>query len=142
LHIGAITLVNGAVHIAFALTLGHWFGLSGVAAATALSTLVTSIPVGARLLALRTGISARSVLGSLVLPWAGRALPCALVATIAGWAATQSPLAPTGRLAEIIVAGSAAAIVVVAYLWGVRGMMRDLPFGPRLTRILSAVGLV
>ena len=141
-QVGFITLANGVVHIVLALVLGHWFALSGVAAATALSAFFTTIPVGARLLAARTGISAKSVLGSLVLPWAWRALPCALVATAAGWALSQSRIAPTGHVATVVLAGSAAAITVGAYLWSVKGMMKDLPFGPRLTKILSAVGLV
>ena len=140
-QVGVITLANGVVHIALALVLGHWFALSGVAAATALSAAVTTIPVGARLLAARTGLTARSVLGSLILPWAMRALPCALVAAGAAWA-LHSRLAPTGRTATIIAAGIAAALTVVAYLWGVKGMMKDLPFGPRLTKILSAIRLV
>jgi O-antigen/teichoic acid export membrane protein len=141
-QVGLITLANGVVHIVFALLLGHWFALSGVAAATALSALVTTIPVGARLLERTTGISAKSMLRSLILPWAARALPCALLATVAGWASTQSGFAPDGRVGMIVVAGGATAITVIAYLWGVKPLMKDLPFGPRLTRILSAVGLV
>ena len=141
-QVGVITLAHGVVHIVLALILGHWFGLSGVAAATTLSALVTTLPVGARLLERRTGITAKSVFGSLILPWTWRALPCALVASAAGWASTQSRFAPSGRVGTTIMAGSAAAITVVAYLWGVKDMMKDLPFGPRLTRILSAVGLV
>jgi len=140
-EVGAVTLVNGLVHIVLALALGRWFGLSGVAAATALSALVTSIPVGVRLLARRTGITAKSVLGSLILPWAVRALPSALVASAAGWA-WQSHHAPTGRVATLFMAGIATALTVFAYLWGVKGLMKDLPFGPRITKILSLIGLV
>ncbi len=138
---GVVTLANGVVHIVLALVLGRWFGLSGVAAATALSALVTTIPVGARLLAARTGITPKSVFGSLILPWAWRALPCALVASAAGWA-SHSHLAPAGRAAAVFMVGSATALTVLVYLWGVKGMMKDLPFGPRLTKILTAVRLV
>jgi hypothetical protein len=140
-QVGTVTLVNGVVHIVLALILGHWFGLAGVAAATALSALVTTIPVGARLLAATTGITAKSALGSLILPWAWRALPCALLASAAGWA-LQSNLAPTGRVATLLTAGIATALTVFAYLWGVKGLMKDLPFGPRVTKILSVIGLV
>lgn len=142
LQVGAITLGNGLAHILLALALGRWFGLAGVAAATTLSALVTSIPVGARLLAARTGISPRSALFTLVFPWAARALPCALVAALAGWASAQLPFAAASRVGAITVGGGAAAAIVVAYLWIVRDTMRNLPFGPRLTRILSAVRLV
>ena len=139
---GALALANGVVHILLALILGHWFALSGVAAATALSATLTSIPVGARLLATRTGISAKAILGSLILPWGGRTLPCALVATAVGWALSHSRLAATGLTGTLLMASGATAIIVVVYLWGVKDMMKALPFGPRLTRILSAVGLV
>ena len=141
LQVGAITLVHGAVHILLALVLGHWFALSGVAAATALSSLMTTVPVGAYLLAKTTGITPRSVMGSLVLPWAARALPCVLIAALAGWA-SRSELVRSSRTATLLVAGGTTAMIVIAYLWGVRGMMKDLPFGPRVSRILSAVGLV
>jgi len=96
----------------FALVLGRWFGLSGVAAATALSAIVTSIPVGARLLATRTGITAKSVLGSLMLPWAGRALPGVLAAFAVGWAASQSHLPPIVRTGAIAMVGSATLLIV------------------------------
>jgi hypothetical protein len=140
-QIGAITLVNGALHIVFALILGHWFALSGVAAATALSALVTSIPVGARLLEGRSGISAKSALSEIVLSWTLRALPCALVATAIGWV-SQTNLARAGRLSALLSVGAATALICVCYLWGVKSMIKDLPFGPRMTRILSAVRLV
>jgi O-antigen/teichoic acid export membrane protein len=141
LQVGGITLVNGAVHIILALILGRSFGLAGVAAATALSAVVTSVPVGARLLATQTGISPSSTIGSLVLPWVVRALPCAVVATLAGWASTQSSIATSSRVGGIL-GVTAAAVITVVYMWSVRGMMANLPFGRRLTKILTAVRLI
>lgn len=140
-QIGAITLVNGALHILMALVLGHWFGLAGVAAATALSALVTSIPVGARLLAERTGISVKSALGEMVLAWTARALPFAVLAIVIGWA-SEAGWTPAGRLSGLLTVGAATALVCACYVWGVKGMIKDLPFGPRMTRILAAVRLV
>ncbi len=140
-QIGAITLFNGVVHIALALILGHWFALSGVAAATALSALVTSIPVGTRHLALRTGISAKSALIDMVGSWTVRALPFALIAAAVGWA-SQTNFAPAGRVGGLLSVGAATALICAGYLWGVKGMIKDLPFGPRLSRILAAVRLV
>jgi O-antigen/teichoic acid export membrane protein len=142
LQVGAITVANGAAHIVFALVLGRWFGLCGVAAATALSALVTSIPVGARLLAERTGITARSVFGSVVLPWGARALPCALFAAVGGWAFGRSGAPLGGRGGTILLGGATAGLIVSAYLWSVKSIMRGLPFGPRLTKILSALHLI
>ena len=140
-QVGFITLLNGVVHILLALVLGHWFALSGVAAATALSALVTTIPVGARLLESRTGLTAKSVLLSLILPWAVRALPCALVAAAVGWASHATRLG-TSRISALLIPGFGATLTLLAYLWGLKDMMRDLPFGPRVKKILAAVGLV
>lgn len=141
LQAGAATLVNGVAHIVLALVLGHWFALNGVAAATAVSALVTTVPVGAFLLAERTGMPAKSLLGSLILPWALRALPCAALATATGWF-FDAHLVAVGRVGAFLMAGSATGLIVLVYFWGVKGMMKDLPFGPRLTKILSAFRLI
>jgi hypothetical protein len=42
----------------------------------------------------------------------------------------------------ILMVGIATALTVVLYLWSMKGMMRDLPFGPRLSKILAAIRLV
>jgi O-antigen/teichoic acid export membrane protein len=141
-QVGSSTLANGVVHIIFALVLGRWFGLAGVAAATTLSALVTTVPVGVRVLAKRTGISAASTVQSLVLPWALRALPCCVLAALAGSVLTRAGSATGTRFGDLIVAGAGAATIVMVYMWSVRGMMANLPFGPRLTRILSAIRLL
>jgi hypothetical protein len=140
--LGAITLANGLMHVVLALILGHWFALSGVAAATTLSAALTTIPVGARQLAKRTGVTPQSLLKSLILPWGLRALPCVLAATAVGWAFSSPRLASTGLASILLLAGGTSALIVVVYLWSVKDMMKALPFGPRLTRILSAVGLI
>jgi hypothetical protein len=140
-QIGAITLANGALHFVIAFVLGRWSTLSGVAAATALSALVTSLPVGAYLLASRTGMTPGSLFRSLVLPWAARALPCAMIAIIVGWA-SRSRFAPSGLVATLAMTGVLTTATLVAYLWSVRGLMKDLPFPPRVSRILTAVRLI
>jgi O-antigen/teichoic acid export membrane protein len=141
-QVGSSTLANGVVHIIFAIVLGSRFGLAGVAAATTLSALVTTLPIGARVLATRTGISAASTFGSIVLPWAARALPCSVVATLLGWALTQSRFGTGSRIQGLCVAGAAAGLTSMVYMWSVRPMMANLPFGPRLTKILTAVRLL
>jgi O-antigen/teichoic acid export membrane protein len=141
-QVGSSTLANGVAHIVFAIVLGHRFGLAGVAAATTLSALVTTLPIGARVLATRTGISVTSTFGSIVLPWAARAVPCSIVAALVGWALTRYHLGTDGRIQSLLVAGAAAGVSGMAYMWSVRGMMSTLPFGPRLTKILAAVRLL
>ena len=141
-QVGSITLANGVAHIVFALVLGHRLGLAGVAAATVLSALVTTVPIGARVLATRTGISVASTFGSIVLPWAARVLPWSMLASFAGWALTQSRYATASRMGGLVAAGAAAAAIALGYMWSVRSMMTNLPFGPRLTKILSAIRLL
>jgi len=76
-----------------------------------------------------------------MLPWMWRALPSALVASAAAWAA-HSQLVRTGPWGTLVMAGVATTVAVLLYLWGVKDIIKDLPFGPRVTRILSAVRLV
>lgn len=141
-RVGAITLGNGLVHVFFAWLLGRSFGLTGVALATAVSALVTTIPGGMALLAERTDVTLSVALGRLLLPWAARLVPCAIGASAIGWAALHvAPPAGT-RLAPLVRAVCGGALASVAYLYVMRGMMRELPLGARVTRLLSLVRLV
>jgi O-antigen/teichoic acid export membrane protein len=142
LQIGAITLLNGVVHILLAWCLGARYGLNGIAAATALSALVTSIPVGLALLARRTELTVRRTSQLLVLPWVLRFLPCAAAAALLGWASGESRWAAAGRFGPLLLGSCAAAAAVGIYLYVLRGQLRELPLGVRLTRLLSAVRLV
>src|SRR5205814_2650557 len=46
LRLGVVTALNGAVHVALAIPLGAWLGPVGIALATALPGLVTTLPAG------------------------------------------------------------------------------------------------
>ena len=142
LSIGVVTLVNGALHILLALLLGKRFGLEGVAAATFISALTTTIPVSAVYLREQTMLNLRTLTG-LVASWSIRVLPCATAAALTGWLCAQASL--TGRLgsrAPLVLGIAAAAILGVIYLYSMRTITRDLPFGARIRRVLGAFRLV
>ncbi len=142
-HVGILTLTNGAVHVALALALGRFFGLWGVAAATSLSAILTTIPAGARLLSAQTSLSPRRALLEIVFPWLVRIVPSALLAVLSGWALTRPRVAlELGQNGAVIASLAAGAFVGTAYLASMRSLIRDLPFGPRLRRVLVAFRLV
>ena len=140
---GLVTLLNGAVHVVLAVAFGRVWGLTGVALATVVSALVTTIPVGLAMLTAETRLRLRDVAMGIVLPWLWRALPCAAVAAIAGWAMMRPDVAGRignhGALLAGLVAGT---IAGGTYLLGMRRIMRELPFGPRLRRALGTLRLV
>ncbi|WP_394832060.1 hypothetical protein LVJ94_36640 [Pendulispora rubella] len=131
MQVGLVTLVNGGFHIGLALLLGRWFGTSGVAAATAVSALGTSIPVGLYLL--RHAMPLRSIAADLA-AWLLRLGPCATAAALLGWISLQPHLVPPGRFGALAIGGAGAAISSVAYVLAMRPMLRDLPLGDRVRR--------
>jgi Na+-driven multidrug efflux pump len=140
LEIGAITLANGLIHVLLAWFLGGWLGLPGIAAATAVSALLTTIPVGMRLLARRTELTPGTTL-NMLLPWAARLLPCAAGAALLGWATLHSPFTPAGRFGPLLVGMFAAGSASFVYLYASRSLLRDLPLGARSRRVLAALRL-
>jgi O-antigen/teichoic acid export membrane protein len=131
--IGLATLFNGLVHIGLAIPLGHTFGLQGIALATLISALVTSLPVGVRLIGKAAGLSARTLLLDAVLPWAARCAPLATLAFFLGY---------SGRTSSFAVRGILTFFLGLVYLWAMRPLYRAFPFGPRLRRSLEMVRLV
>ena len=143
LRVGAITLANGVVHIGLALALGRLWGLLGVALATALSAMVTSVPVGARLLAGFLPGAIPKIVTTIFRPWLARSVPVFIGAALAGAALAMPGVAATlgrkGAAATGVAVGVAAGF---AYLLSMRPLMRDLPFGPKARRILNTFRLV
>jgi O-antigen/teichoic acid export membrane protein len=131
--IGLVTLFNGLLHIALAIPLGHAFGLHGIALATLISALVTSLPVGVRLIEKAAGLSARTLLLDAVLPWAARCAPLATLAFFLGY---------SGPARSIAIQGMLTFFLGLVYLWAMRPLYRAFPFGPRLRRSLEMVRLV
>ncbi len=143
LKIGFATLVQGGLHILLALLLGQHWGIVGVAAATAISGLLTTVPVGAKTVAELTSLDLRTIVHDILGSWLLRVIPCAAVAALVGSSLTRMTVIEhwgrSSALSAGLLAGGAAG---VAYLFAVRPLMRDLPFGPKLRRMLGALRLV
>ena len=143
LTIGFATLLQGGLHIVLALLLGRYWGLVGVAAATAISGLLTTIPVGAKTVTELTSLDLRTIVHEMLGSWLLRVIPCAGLALLAGrslWRA--STLEGWGRSSALTAGLLAGGAIGVIYLFAVRPLMRDLPFGPKLRRVLGALRLV
>ena len=130
--VGAVTLVNGVIHVIVAVALGKQWGLVGIAAATILVTLLTSLPLGVWLLQATTGMRLGGVMRDVVKPWLIRFIPLAGAAFAVGTLTVGTGVSRTWILGSI---------VGVCYIWGMKPLYRDVNVGPRLTRWLAVVGL-
>jgi Na+-driven multidrug efflux pump len=141
--VGLLTAANGLVHIVLAVLLGKIWGLAGVAIATALSALVTTLPAGVALLTRLTTLTAAQLAKGILLPWTVRALPCFAVAAVAGWLGVRSEtLQHTNQPRALLIAVVAGGLAGVTYLLTMRSLVRDLPLGPRLRQALLSLRLV
>jgi O-antigen/teichoic acid export membrane protein len=138
---GFLTLANGVVHVGLAVVLGRMWGLTGVAAATTLSALLTTIPGGAVLTVWLVPLSIRRIVKDAIAPWAWRMVPSVLLGAGAGWLVTRPALAGAGRSAAFFAGLIGAAVVGAAYLVIMRALTRDLPVGPRARRVLERLRL-
>ena len=141
--IGFATMVHGGVHLVVALLLGRCWGLVGVAAATAISGLLTTLPVGAKTVTELTSLTLRTILRDVIGSWTLRLVPCGAVALLAGrFLARMSVLdgwPRSGALTAGLLAGGG---IGVTYLLSVRPLVRDLPFGPKMRRVLATLRIV
>jgi len=143
LLVGLVTLLNGGVHMVLAFVLGHFWGLVGVAIATALSSLVTSVPVGIKLISAVTTLSPKMMSRDILRPWTLRIVPCSMAALLAAWASARLGFAQNmGRYGALGGSLAGACMVGLLCVYGMRPLIRDLPFGPRMRRALGAVRLV
>jgi hypothetical protein len=142
-RIGVATLIHGGLHVVVALILGRYLGLVGVAAATAISGLLTTLPVGAKTVTELTPLTLQTIFGEIIGQWMPRVVPCAAVALLAGWSLARVSVVEhwsrSGALAAGLLAGGA---IGLTYLFTVRPLVRDLPFGPKVRRILATLRLV
>jgi hypothetical protein len=143
LRIGLATMLHGGLHVVIALILGRYWGLTGVAAATAISCLLTTIPIGAKTLTEQTSIGLGTIFREVIGSWMPRVLPCAAAALFVGWAlARVSAHEHWGRSGALAAGVAAGGTIGVTYLFSVRPLVRDLPFGPRMRRMLATLHLV
>jgi O-antigen/teichoic acid export membrane protein len=140
--VGLLTALNGVLHLGFALGLGKIWGLSGVALATALSALLSTLPAGVRLLVSMTSIEQRELRGALFGTWVWRAFPCLFLSLLMGLAASHFDLPSLGRVGRLAVAIGTGGAASAAYLIAMRPVTRGLPLGPRLRQALVSLRLV
>ncbi|MGQ0505609.1 MAG: lipopolysaccharide biosynthesis protein [Myxococcaceae bacterium] len=133
LKIGAITLANGALHIALALVLGRVWGLVGVAAATVLSSCLTTLPVGLVLLPRTADLSSGTILYEVIARWAVRFVPIAGLSLFLGtqWRRLPAPLLICAAL-----------LMAVGYAFWMRPLYKDLPLPNRVRLTLARLRLL
>lgn len=122
-RVGVAVLMNGVLQLALGVYLGHRFGLVGIAWAGLLAGAVTSFPAGLMLIKPSTSMSTRTLVRELLMPWALRIAPVAIIAAIGG--------AAYGFLGPWLSAAGAVGLGIV-YLRVMRPLYNSLPFGPRV----------
>jgi O-antigen/teichoic acid export membrane protein len=143
MSVGLLTLLNGTIHVVLALVFGHAWGLAGVAAATSLSALLSTIPGGVRLLAQMSSLSTRTILVRIAAPYLLRLAPCLVVALTLNWWFVSSNLSSRlGTRAAALANIFAGICVGLGYLLVMRGLMRDLPLTPRIRNLFATLRLV
>ncbi|HZP47015.1 MAG TPA: oligosaccharide flippase family protein [Vicinamibacterales bacterium] len=122
-RVGVIVLVNGALHAALSVFLGHRFGLAGVGVAGIIATMLTQLPGSFVLLRRTTGFALAPLVNELLLPWLSRTVPLLAVAVVVGF---------FYRSLGVWWSAVASAAITVAYVWQLRPMYAEgLPLDPR-----------
>lgn len=115
---GLLTLIQGGLFLLAATLLGLLFGVNGVAAASLIGSLLFMVPLAARMLKRRTGLSFKRVWDAAIMPWLVRVVPLMLAGgAIGAWLAMKS------FWFAILIAPLFGAI----YLWGMRPLYVGLP---------------
>lgn len=138
-RVGVLTMLNGVVHVILALTLGHFWGLRGVAIATALSAVLTTAPAGFHLVTTTTALSRAAFARSLT-TWALRLLPFAVIAAFGGRLILA--IGALGKHGPLVVGSLLAIILSYAFARSTRLLWADFPFGERLKGMLAKMRLV
>jgi O-antigen/teichoic acid export membrane protein len=132
LQAGLATVLNGVVYVGLALWLGELFGLPGLAAASVIAALATTLAWGLRLMRHRYGLTPGDIWAACVWPWLWRVGP---VFALAGWVGVSLPDAPRWAAGVALVAGG------LAYLWWVRPLWLGLPLPGHVRRWLVRLRL-
>lgn len=130
---GVLTLLLGGLQVATALWLGARWGLPGVALSGVLCSLIVAVPGGAALLRSSADVSMRALWDELARPWALLAGPVVVLGI--GCGIFYRELGLVGSVAVTSVVG-------LAYLWAMRPLYAGLPLDRRMSRALTALGLL
>jgi O-antigen/teichoic acid export membrane protein len=118
LHVGAGTLVAGAVHVALALVLSRRFGIIGVPLAALCAQIFVFIPALMPAFSDRTGLTPGGFAREVIGPWAARSLPLIALCALAG-----PVLYPVPMWVSIPLGG----LTALFYLWLVRHLVLGHP---------------
>jgi O-antigen/teichoic acid export membrane protein len=133
LQIGTVTLVNGVVQTALALGFAGPWGLTGIAMAGLVAGIVTSIPVGVRLLGRTTQLTSSALARELIGPWFVRVAAIAAVSGVVG---------AFHQVLGLVFSGLLAAAIVLIYVWYMRPFYVGLPLDPRWVDWLVRIRLM
>ena len=132
--VGVLVLGNGVLHTLLAVVLGHRLGLTGIAWASLIATVVTALPGGIFLLRPNASLSARALMNETVMPWAVRGLPLLVLAGLVG-AVYQS--------LGLVMSAAATAAICVGYAWQMRPLFAAaLPLNDRWTGWLQRLRIL
>ena len=133
LQVGIITLVNGVMQIGFAVLFGQRWGLAGVAAAGLLAGAITAVPAALYLLRAAGAAAVRTLVIDITAVWLPRAAGFIGVALLVG---------VFYRSLGFWVTGALAALIVLAYFWQMRPLIRIMPLDPRWVGWLVSLKLM
>ncbi|HET7231344.1 MAG TPA: hypothetical protein VFJ16_15150 [Longimicrobium sp.] len=130
---GWASLAQGAVNLGAAIVLGRWFGLTGVALAAVISTILVAYPAGVWMLKKSTGMGQAELWRGALGPWAVRgAALLALGAAVSVLGARTWPWVPLALAAPL----------GLLYLWVMRPLYAGLPLPARIRPLLVRLRLV
>jgi O-antigen/teichoic acid export membrane protein len=118
IQVGSVTLLQGIVNLALAVSLARLMGLKGIALASVCSSLIITLPLGLRLLERVTQLSFADVANAVLWPWSWRIVGLLTVSALIGiWMPHES---------VILLFGAAPGLGLI-YLWHMRPLYVDLP---------------
>ncbi len=133
LQAGILTLAQGGAYLIAAVTLGHFFGLPGVAAASVIISFVLAIPLGIWILHKRTQLSPGDFWKGAVKPW------CLRVAIFMIGCAAVGKMIPIGAFWFVLALAPAIGFL---YVWHMRPLYIELPLPMRIRPWLVKLRLI
>jgi O-antigen/teichoic acid export membrane protein len=132
-QVGAITLMQGGLNLALAVTLGKSFGLKGIALASVCSSLLLTLPLGVVVLRRVTQLSFSDLVTSSLVPWGWRIVGLLVLSTAIGILMPQK---------SILLLLGVAPVLGLVYLWHMKPLYAGLPWPTSVKPWLVKVRLV
>lgn len=118
IQVGVITLLQGILNLALAVSLGRVFGLKGIALASVCSSLFLTLPLGVVVLKRVMQLSFSDLATNTIIPWAWRIIGLLVLSVAVGiWMPQKS----------IVLLLGVAPVLGLIYLWHMRPLYAGLP---------------